>query len=83
MERRRLLITIFLLAASCASAFARDGSVRAVVDGQGSVVERNDYYTYGKRHTTGRTYADLKNSPLKRIETGVDMYKIVNLLKRN
>ena len=40
------------------------GSVRAVVDGQGSVVERNDYYTYGKRHTTGRTYADLKNSPL-------------------
>jgi len=64
MERRRLLITIFLLAASCASAFARDGSVRAVVDSQGSVVERNDYYTYGKRHTTGRTYADLKNSPL-------------------
>ena len=40
------------------------GSVRAVVDSQGSVVERNDYYTYGKRHTTGRTYADLKNSPL-------------------
>ncbi len=40
------------------------GSVRAVVDGQGSVVERNDYYTYGKRHTTGRSYADLKNSPL-------------------
>ena len=40
------------------------GSVRAVVDGQGSVVERNDYYTYGKRHTTGRTYADLKNSSL-------------------
>lgn len=40
------------------------GSVRAVVDGQGNVVERNDYYTYGKRHTTGRTYADLKNSPL-------------------
>ena len=40
------------------------GSVRTVVDSQGSVVERNDYYTYGKRHTTGRTYADLKNSPL-------------------
>ena len=40
------------------------GSVRAVVDSQGSVVERNDYYTYGKRHSTGRTYADLKNSPL-------------------
>ena len=64
MERRRLLLTIFLLAASCASAFARDGSVRAVVDSQGGVVESNDYYTYGKRHTTGRTYADLKNSPL-------------------
>ena len=42
MERRRLLITIFLLAASCASAFARDGSVRAVVD---ILWKENDFIT--------------------------------------
>ena len=40
------------------------GSVRAIVDGQGNIVERNDYYAYGKRHTTGRTYATLANSQL-------------------
>ena len=40
------------------------GSVRAIVDGQGNIVERNDYYAYGKRHTTGRTYATLSNSQL-------------------
>ena len=40
------------------------GSIRAIVDAQGNVVERNDYYTYGKRHMTGRTYATLANSQL-------------------
>ena len=40
------------------------GSIRAIVDAQGNIVERNDYYAYGKRHTTGRTYATLANSQL-------------------
>ena len=38
-------------------------SVRAIVDMDGNVMERNDYYTFGKRHTTGRTYASLAASP--------------------
>ncbi|MBQ8462076.1 MAG: RHS repeat-associated core domain-containing protein, partial [Bacteroidales bacterium] len=40
------------------------GSIRAIVDSQSNIVERNDYYAYGKRHTTGRTYATLANSQL-------------------
>ena len=38
-------------------------SVRAIVDIDGNVMERNDYYTFGKRHTTGRNYASLAASP--------------------
>ncbi|MDD4729994.1 MAG: hypothetical protein PHN55_14745 [Dysgonamonadaceae bacterium] len=32
------------------------GSVRVITDANGNVVERNDYYPFGKRMTTGNTY---------------------------
>src|SRR5574344_82310 len=32
------------------------GSVRAITDASGNVTERNDYYAFGKRMTTGGTY---------------------------
>lgn len=38
-------------------------SVRAIVDIDGNVMERNDYYTFGKRHTSGRSYSSLASSP--------------------
>ena len=32
------------------------GSVRAITDGAGTVVEQNDYYPFGGRHSYGNTY---------------------------
>ncbi|HNY06019.1 MAG TPA: RHS repeat-associated core domain-containing protein [Candidatus Egerieousia sp.] len=32
------------------------GSVRVITDASGNVTERNDYYAFGKRMTTGNTY---------------------------
>ena len=32
------------------------GSVRAITDASGNVTERNDYYVFGKRMTTGESY---------------------------
>ena len=37
------------------------GSVRAITDNSGSVIEQNAYYPFGSRHTFGNTYAQTTN----------------------
>ena len=37
------------------------GSVRAITDNSGSVIEQNAYYPFGSRHTFGGTYAQTTN----------------------
>ena len=37
------------------------GSVRAITDNSGSVIEQNAYYPFGSRHTFGATYAQTTN----------------------
>ncbi|MBQ2922332.1 MAG: RHS repeat-associated core domain-containing protein [Tyzzerella sp.] len=37
------------------------GSVRAITDNSGSVIEQNAYYPFGGRHTFGNTYAQTTN----------------------
>ena len=37
------------------------GSVRAITDNSGSVIEQNAYYPFGSRHTFGSTYAQTTN----------------------
>jgi len=41
------------------------GSVRAITDAGGNVVERNDYYPFGKRMTTGNTYSTMTSNRWK------------------
>ena len=37
------------------------GSIRAVTDNSGSIIEQNAYYPFGSRHTFGNTYAQTTN----------------------
>jgi|LAHS01.1.fsa_nt_gb RHS repeat-associated protein len=41
------------------------GSVRAITDASGNVTERNDYYAFGKRMTTGGTYPVMNSNRWK------------------
>lgn len=47
-----------------ATYYIRDhlGSVRTIVSSTGTILERNDYYPFGKRHTTGNNYPVLATS---------------------
>ena len=41
------------------------GSVRVITNNSGNIVEQNDYYPFGGRHTTGRSYTTLATNKYK------------------
>ena len=53
------------------------GSVRAITDGAGTVVEQNDYYPFGGRHSYGNTY--LQTTANRYTFNGKEMQTMGNL----
>ena len=41
------------------------GSVRAITNGSGTVIEQNDYYSFGGRHTFGQNYTQTSTNRYK------------------
>ncbi|MBE6223956.1 MAG: hypothetical protein E7122_01825 [Bacteroidales bacterium] len=41
------------------------GSVRAITNGSGTVIEQNDYYPFGGRHTFGHNYPQISTNRYK------------------
>ena len=53
------------------------GSVRVIADEGGNIVERNDYYPYGSRHTSGAKYPTLESNRQK--FSGKEIQSMVDL----